>query len=250
LQRESDGLANGDKADDKEVQDVNDADDDIVSDTGFTNRFKFSQTRSENLAQTKTDLRRESDELANGDKADDKEVLDEWDVDDDVVEDSGFVHKWLQTDSQIRMMDDDDLDHTVRVYKAHLAKDISKDSKGGVRTSDHIANGDHHEDQDLEDERDVRDDVVDENFYTAMKNKKKQHLRRRANFVQLGKYSDELANGDSADNRDIHEDEDMNDDVVDFNGATNAGYGSRNMEFYHAHNNIDDVVGPGHFLTM
>jgi len=91
LQRESDGIANGDKADDKEVQDVNDADDDIVSDTGFTNRFKFSQIR-------------------------------------------------------MLGMDDDDLDNTVKVYKAHLAKDISKDSKGGVRTSDHIANGDHHED--------------------------------------------------------------------------------------------------------
>ena len=39
-------------------------------------------------------------------------------------------------------------------------------------------------------------------------------------LMQLGsfKYSDELANGDSADDRDIHEDEDMNDDVVDYNG--------------------------------
>jgi len=40
------------------------------------------------------------------------------------------------------------------------------------------------------------------------------------------KYSDELANGDSADDREIHEEEDMNDDVVDFNGQTNRGYGS------------------------
>jgi len=62
-------------------------------------------------------------------------------------------------------------------------------------------------------------------------------------------YSDEIANGDSADNRDIHEDEDMNDDVVDFMGQTNAGYGSRNMEMFHARNNIDDVAGAGHFLT-
>ena len=62
-------------------------------------------------------------------------------------------------------------------------------------------------------------------------------------------YSQELANGDSADNRDIHEDEDMNDDVVDFMGQTNAGYGSRNMAYMHLHNNIDDVAGPGHFLT-
>jgi len=36
--------------------------------------------------------------------------------------------------------------------------------------------------------------------------------------VALGKYSEELANGDSADDKDIHEDEDMNDDVVDVNG--------------------------------
>ena len=43
MQRESDELANADKADDKEVQDVDDADDDIVSDTGFVNRFKFAQ---------------------------------------------------------------------------------------------------------------------------------------------------------------------------------------------------------------
>ena len=119
-------------------------------------------------------MKRESDELANGDKADDKEVLEEWDVEDDVVEDSGFVHKWLQTGSDIRM----------------------------------------------------------------------------GNGYSVTHYSDELANGDSADNKDIHEDEDMNDDVVDINGATNAGYGSRNMEYFHAHNNIDESVGPGHFLTM
>jgi len=74
-------------------------------------------------------------------------------------------------------------------------------------------------------------------------------------FVQLGSnmynrepYSDELANGDSADNRDIHEDEDMNDDVVDFNGATNAGYGSKLPSSYVEHNTINDISA-GHFLT-
>jgi hypothetical protein len=49
-------------------------------------------------------------------------------------------------------------------------------------------------------------------------------------LVQLGytvtKYSDELANGDEADDKDIHEEEDYNDDVVDVNGQTNAGYAS------------------------
>ena len=62
-------------------------------------------------------------------------------------------------------------------------------------------------------------------------------------------YADEIANGDTADNRDIAEDEDMNDDVVDYMGQTNAGYGSRNMEYFHAHNTIDESAGAGHYLT-
>ena len=39
-------------------------------------------------------------------------------------------------------------------------------------------------------------------------------------------YSDELANGDSADDKDVHEESDMNDDVVDVNGQTSRGYGA------------------------
>ena len=50
-----------------------------------------------------TSAQRESDWIANADKADDKEVEDEFDPDDDVVDDSGFVHKWVQTGSQINM---------------------------------------------------------------------------------------------------------------------------------------------------
>ena len=44
---------------------------------------------------------RESDGIANADKADDKEIEDEWDPEDDVVDDTGFVHKWVQLDSDI-----------------------------------------------------------------------------------------------------------------------------------------------------
>ena len=50
-----------------------------------------------------TDVQRESDYIANADKADDKEVEDEWDPEDDVVDDTGFVHKWLMTDSQVNV---------------------------------------------------------------------------------------------------------------------------------------------------
>lgn len=94
MQRESDELANADKADDKEVQDVDDADDDIVSDTGFVNRFKFAQQKAQNMAQQKSKVKRESDGLANGDKADDKEVQDVNDADDDIVSDTGFVNRF------------------------------------------------------------------------------------------------------------------------------------------------------------
>ena len=59
-------------------------------------------------------------------------------------------------------------------------------------------------------------------------------------FISFGsvKYSDELANGDSADDREIHEEEDMNDDVVDVNGQTNRGYGSAVPSKYFAGNHI------------
>ena len=66
----------------------------------------------------------------------------------------------------------------------------------------------------------------------------------RNSAIQLGvesesfKYSDELANGDSADNREIHEEEDMDDDVVDYNGQTNAGYGSLLPKTYFEQNHI------------
>lgn len=67
-------------------------------------------------------------------------------------------------------------------------------------------------------------------------------------LMQLGsfKYSDELANGDSADDRDIHEDEDMNDDVVDYNGHTNRGYGSLLPKSYFEQNHIMD----GHHIQV
>jgi len=68
------------------------------------------------------------------------------------------------------------------------------------------------------------------------------------------KYSDELCNGDSADDREIHEEEDMNDDVVDYNGQTNAGYGAvlhdygTMMDPFWKNNHIN-YISPGHFLT-
>lgn len=76
------------------------------------------------------------------------------------------------------------------------------------------------------------------------------HKKSRTN-VQLGKYSDELANGDAADDRDIHEEEDINDDVVDFNGHDSKGYAARDVVTARENNHInsDTALGGGHFLT-
>ena len=147
-----------------------------------------------------TSAQRESDHIANADKADDKEVEDEFDPDDPVVDDSGFVHKWVQTSQQINM------GNLIQLQQRQRSPATGDSTfKSGQK-------------------------VYDSSY-------------------QPTKYSQELANGDSADDRDIHEDEDMKDDVVDYMGQTNAGYGSRNMEWFHAHNTIDESAGPGHFLT-
>ena len=123
-------------------------------------------------------LQRESDGLANGDKTDDKEIQDADDDEDDAenADDTGFVNrfKYVQTKSDVRKGDDGDLENTIEVYKAHLAKpDIATNSKGGERYSDKIANADHADDKDLENEADDKDDVVDENLDPGMRTKAK-----------------------------------------------------------------------------
>jgi len=116
--------------------------------------------------------------------------------------------------------------------------------------SDELANGDSADDREIHEEEDMNDDVVDYNGHTnrgygsTLPSKyfdgnhilEGSHIQvprddgaqpMRNSFIGLDDlYSDELANGDSMDNREIHEEEDMNDDVVDFNGQTNRGYGS------------------------
>merc|ERR1711934_1177599 len=39
-------------------------------------------------------IKKYSDGLANGDSVDDKEIEDEWDPSDDIVDDNGFVRNW------------------------------------------------------------------------------------------------------------------------------------------------------------
>ena len=68
----------------------------------------------------------------------------------------------------------------------------------------------------------------------------------QALLYAFSSYADTLANGDSADNKDLHEEEDMNDAVVDYNGQTNRGYGSgRPVDFF-----AGNHIAAGHFGTV
>lgn len=63
----------------------------------------------------------------------------------------------------------------------------------------------------------------------------------RNSLTQLGDiYSNELANGDVSDDKELEKDTDIEDDIVDYNGQTNRGYGSTLPTTYFADNHIFD----------
>lgn len=100
----SNEICDGDSADDKELEKEADKSDDIVEDTGFSGSRGHTiraQLARKSLAQRKRrgdpknmwwydGNRKYSDELANGDVSDDKELQDVHDAQDDIVEDHGF----------------------------------------------------------------------------------------------------------------------------------------------------------------
>ena len=96
----SNEVANGDKMDDLDLQHEGDHNDDIVEDTGFSGSRghvirarTHAQTGSRALHHQKKSHRskdKPSDEVANGDSSEDKQVEHEGDHDDDIVEDTGF----------------------------------------------------------------------------------------------------------------------------------------------------------------
>lgn len=109
----SDQLANGNLDDDRELEDEDDPNDDIVDDNGFTNQFvreDDDRLREWNAIETsdqvsapaeKKDVKgvtmlpqvriQYHDELANGDNADDKQLVDINDQNDDDVDENGYV---------------------------------------------------------------------------------------------------------------------------------------------------------------
>ena len=95
-----------------------------------------------------------SDEICDGDSADDKELEDENDPEDLIVDDNGFVRQWLvQLDEQ----------------KHHKSKKNHKRSKSlaqlNDKQSDELCDGDSADDKELEDENDPVDVIADDNGF-------------------------------------------------------------------------------------
>lgn len=91
----SNEICDGDKDDDKELEDENDPNDHIVDDNGFVNQFKGARVQLGAQTNMKSKIHEKpSNELCDGDSADDKELEDENDPNDDIVDDNGFVKQW------------------------------------------------------------------------------------------------------------------------------------------------------------
>ena len=199
-----------------------------------------------------------SNEICDGDSADDKELEDENDPNDDIADDNGFVKQWLvQEKAQIANI-------TEEAKPKSLAQTKSKAQE---LPSNEICDGDEADDKELEDENDPNDDIVDDNGFVKQwlvqlysengkkpskhhkkaKKAKKTKRSKSMDALQLQEpYSDQLANGDKDDDKSIHEEEDMKDNVVDYNGHTNAGYGSMNP---HTFRSINHIM-PGSHITV
>jgi hypothetical protein len=135
----SNEVANGDRDDDRQLEDERDGEDHIVADHGFASRSSWAQMPKHHRQKSYVQLsERPSEETANGDAKEDLEIEDERDGDDWIVQDHGFASRasWVQ-----------------------LSDDES------VRPSDLVANGDEKEDLEVEDERDTNDDVVQDNGF-------------------------------------------------------------------------------------
>jgi len=128
--------------------------------------------------------------------------------------------------------------------------------------SNELANGDKTDDKELEKEEDPMDAIVDYRGHTnagygsilpttffannnimdgSMITTPRAEGPMRNSLVGLSDlYSNELANGDAMDDRDLENEMDVEDAIVDVNGQTNAGYGSALPTTYFQNNHIFD----------
>jgi hypothetical protein len=95
----SNEVANGDVSENKELEDQDDPEDKIVDNNGFVNQWKrhgdIAQVRAVSFNQMRRSARDlPSNEVANGDVSEDKELEDQDDPRDNIVDDNGFVNSF------------------------------------------------------------------------------------------------------------------------------------------------------------
>ena len=219
----------------------------IVDDDGFVNQFKVDMDKvrqyaregvygHKSLVQSTSELStpedyskpgtlpfhklwgpevKYSDQLANGDHDDDKELEDEDDPRDMIVDDDGFVNQFKVTDHQVRQWGREGVQgHKSLMQGEEPAEDYSKPGSKPfhklwgpeVKYSDTLANGDHHDDKEIEDEDDPRDMITDDDgFVNQFKVTDHQVRQWRREGIQGHK---SLMQGDDADDEEIEENDD------------------------------------------
>jgi len=186
IKKESDWLANGDDADDKEVQsELGDAADPVVMDNGFglsagnwadnswkANNYKGSLNDFVQLgSEHKIHAKKESDWISNADGADDKECESELgDGSDEIVTDNGFAlaggnwanNKWTRNhyDPDLAFLMLQHHQHKRHQAKHHHHPRNHQNIQLG-KESDWIANADAADDKEVESEMgDEEDEIV------------------------------------------------------------------------------------------
>lgn len=239
-----------------------------------------------------------SNELANGDKSDEKELEKENDPNDFVVDENGHTNRGYGSAIPKVFFDRNHIAPGTHITiprdetnpglgnNAHLAQKMSLSQMRDLYSNE-LANGDRDDDKELEKENDPNDAIVDYNGHTnrgygsqkpsdffdinhimpgsmitvprdetvpglgnslAQRGASLNQLKLE-NMMQLESqdlYSNQLANGDKSDDKEVERENDPNDAIVDYNGQTNAGYGSTLPTNYFQANHIM----PGSFGTV
>jgi len=151
----SDQLANGDADDDKELEDEDDPEDMICDDNGFVRQWPNAvQLENDDEDSPTWDASvKYSDQLANGDKADDKELEDEDDPNDLIADDNGFVRQWPNAVQVAEEGDEEEEDdeEDEEEEQADEQEEAEVDS-GDDDSSDSGSDGDEEEDSDSGDD--------------------------------------------------------------------------------------------------
>ena len=85
-----------------------------------------------------------------------------------------------------------------------------------INPSDEVANGDVKEDLELEDERDVNDDVVQDNGFAVRSSwvQLSDNVGKKEEPTDDARYSEQLSNGDSKDDLELEDERDDEDYIV------------------------------------